>query len=41
MLANPKDTYESAEFENREGTDRMVLKFRKAAGKESEAGPSG
>jgi predicted methyltransferase len=31
MLANPKDTYESAEFENREGTDRMVLKFRKPA----------
>jgi predicted methyltransferase len=31
MLANSQDTYESAEFENREGTDRMVLKFRKPA----------
>jgi predicted methyltransferase len=29
LLANPKDTYDSAEFENREATDRMVLKFRK------------
>ncbi|HEY7530542.1 MAG TPA: SAM-dependent methyltransferase [Gemmatimonadota bacterium] len=31
LLANPNDTYESAEFENREGTDRMLLKFRKPA----------
>ncbi len=37
MLGNPKDTYESAEFENREGTDRMVLKFRKPAATASQA----
>jgi predicted methyltransferase len=37
MLGNPKDTYESAEFENREGTDRMVLKFRKPAAPASQA----
>jgi predicted methyltransferase len=42
MLANPKDTYESAEFENREGTDRMVLKFRKpAAAKQGDSAASG
>lgn len=29
LLANPKDSYESSEFENRETTDRMLLKFRK------------
>ena len=29
LLANPKDAYRSSEFEDREGTDRMVLKFRK------------
>lgn len=31
LLANPRDKYGSSEFENREGTDRMVLKFRKPA----------
>ncbi len=29
LLANSKDAYGSSEFENREGTDRMLLKFRK------------
>jgi predicted methyltransferase len=29
LLSNPKDAYGSSEFENREGTDRMVLKFRR------------
>jgi predicted methyltransferase len=32
LLANPDDRYQSSEFEDREGTDRMVLKFRKPAG---------
>ncbi len=41
MLANPKDTYESAEFENREGTDRMVLKFRKPAANQGDPTSSG
>lgn len=31
LLANPKDEYGSSEFDNREVTDRMVLKFRKPA----------
>ena len=36
LLANRDDDYRSSEFEDREGTDRMVLKFRKPA-----AGPRG
>jgi predicted methyltransferase len=33
LLASRSDEYQSSEFENREGTDRMVLKFRKPRGK--------
>ena len=41
MLANPKDTSESSEFENREGTDRMVLEFRKPAAAQARSNASG
>lgn len=34
LLANPDDKYESSEFENREQTNRMVLKFTKPGGGE-------
>ena len=41
LLGHAGDKYESAEFENREGTDRMVLKFRKPAHEEGPAPRSG